>query len=539
MPAFAPKVSIVIPVYNGSEYLHYAIDSALAQTYPNIEVIVVNDGSSDGGATEAIALSYGARIRYLSKINGGVATALNAGIAAMTGEYFSWLSHDDTYPCDKIEKQVAFLDAREDREVVVYGDYTLMDAKGSLFHTVRLPHRPSAAMPYYLYIEQNLHGCTLLVPKSAFSKVGTFPLHLRTTQDYDLWVRMAMLVPFVHLAEVLAHARQHVGQGSRTLSCHKDEVRCFFNNNYRLLTQDWMRTTFGSGGLRVAYLGLLSPLARVGLYGYFWDAVRQSMVATQGLPLSRRLPAVGHTSVKGLGALVQAIAIYLLPSSAWRFKQKIRQILTYAKTLSNRYPLQEHFSRIYQKNIFGGEESRSGEGSSLMQTAKLRQDLPKLFWEFGIKSLLDAPCGDFHWLQHIDLGQIRYVGIDIVPELIEANRTAYGDSLHVFDHLNLVSDPLPTVDLILCRDCLVHLTNADVKKALANFKRSGATYLLATTFTSRASNEELCGCWRVLNLEKPPFSLPKPLRLIIEECTEGDGAYADKSLGLWRLADLC
>ena len=87
MKTFNPKVSIVIPVFNGSNYLKEAIDSALAQTYKNIEIIVVNDGSDDKGETEKIAKSYGSKIKYFKKENGGVATALNFGIKKMTGKY--------------------------------------------------------------------------------------------------------------------------------------------------------------------------------------------------------------------------------------------------------------------------------------------------------------------------------------------------------------------------------------------------------------------------------------------------------------------
>ena len=101
-----PRVSIVIPVYNGANYLAQAIDSALAQTYSNVEVVFVDDGSTDGGETERVARGYGDRIRYLRKENGGVATALNAGIEVMTGEYFSWLSHDDLYLPEKVALQV-------------------------------------------------------------------------------------------------------------------------------------------------------------------------------------------------------------------------------------------------------------------------------------------------------------------------------------------------------------------------------------------------------------------------------------------------
>lgn len=554
---FAPRISIVIPVYNGADYMRHAIDSALAQTYVDIEVIVVNDGSNDGGATEAIAHSYGDRIRYLSKPNGGVATALNVGIAAMTGAYFSWLSHDDAYPPDKIEKQVAFLAGQDDKEIVLYGDYALMDAKGCVFHTVRLPPTPPQSMPLSLYAEQSMHGCTMLVPATAFTRAGVFPEGLRTTQDYDLWVRMAECVPFVHQPEILAYGRQHENQGSRILSSHQEEVRCFFTDHYARFTDTWLEATFGRDGVAAACRRLFPPLARTGLWSLFLNALKRALAAIQRRS-GNRLREYAVTLAAALAALGQAGAARLLPPSMWSARQRLRRGLRHIAgtardlcrvswraypykillRLGKRAPLQDHFSRIYRENIFGGEESRSGEGSSMVQTSRLRQDLPDLFRECGIQHLLDAPCGDFNWMRHVDLGSIRYLGIDIVPEIIERDCKAYADAMHGFAHCDLINDPLPQVDLILCRDCLVHLSHADVKRALENFKRSGATYLLTTTFSRQAQNKELRGCWRPLNLEKPPFSLPRPLRLLNEGCTEGNGSYADKCLGLWRLSDL-
>lgn len=557
MPVFAPRVSIVIPVYNGSDYLSYAIDSALAQTYTNIEIIVVNDGSNDGGATEAIAMCYGDRIRYVAKPNGGVATALNTGIRDMTGDYFSWLSHDDAYPRDKIEKQVAFLADQDDKEIVVYGDHALMDAKGRLFHTVRHPSSAPQTMPHVLYAEQRMHGCAMLVPASAFRKVGLFSEEVRTTQDYDLWIRMAQHVPFVHQPEIMAYGRQHENQGSRTITGHREEVRRFFTDHYPRFTYTWLETAFGRNGVAAAYRRLLQPLARVGLWGLFLNALKRALTTVQR-QTGGHLREHATTLAVALAALGQAAVAWLLPPSLWSARQRLRRGLRHiadsARDLSRvswraypykllvrlgkRAPIQEHFSRIYHENIFGGEESRSGEGSSLAQTELLRQDLPELLRELGIQSLLDAPCGDFNWMRHVDLGAIRYQGLDIVPDIIERNRRTYANALRSFDQGDLVNSPLPRVDLIMCRDCLVHLSNADARKALNNFKLSGATYLLTTTFSEQAQNKELRGCWRSLNLEKPPFSLPRPLRLLNEGCTEGGGAFADKCMGLWRLSDI-
>ena len=119
-----PLVSIVIPVYNGANYMREAIDSALAQTYSNIEIIVVNDGSNDDGKTREIALSYGDKIRYFEKDNGGVSTALNLGIQNMRGKYFSWLSHDDVYLPDKVQAEIDALRQAGDMSRVVYSNWS-------------------------------------------------------------------------------------------------------------------------------------------------------------------------------------------------------------------------------------------------------------------------------------------------------------------------------------------------------------------------------------------------------------------------------
>ena len=124
-----PKVSIIIPVYNGANYMREAIDSALNQTYKNIEVIVVNDGSTDNGETEAIALEYGERIRYFKKRNGGVSSALNYGISKMTGEYFSWLSHDDVYSPEKIRHQIESLALTDKKDAVALCAHYFIDER--------------------------------------------------------------------------------------------------------------------------------------------------------------------------------------------------------------------------------------------------------------------------------------------------------------------------------------------------------------------------------------------------------------------------
>ncbi len=209
----SPKVSIVIPVYNGADFLSQAIDSALAQTYPHTEILVVNDGSDDSGATEQIALSYGAKIRYFAKENGGVASALNFAIGKMTGNYFSWLSHDDLYYPDKVDSQIKALSGISHQRTILYGDFAIFFADPNVVKRVTLPGVPPEHFRYFITINNSLHGCTLLIPRAAFEECGLFNEGLQTTQDYDRWFKMAEKFNFVHIPHLLVKARQHTGQG--------------------------------------------------------------------------------------------------------------------------------------------------------------------------------------------------------------------------------------------------------------------------------------------------------------------------------------
>lgn len=216
MDMFKPRVSIIIPVYNGSDYLAEAIESSLAQTYRNLEIVVVNDGSIDDGQTARIARSYGERIHYFEQPNGGVAAALNLAISHATGEYVSWLSHDDLYYTDKVSSQVEVLAGMVDRNrVVLYGDYTVfLDDAVDRLTEMRLPDTRPEQFRYFITTQNCLHGCTLLLPKKAFEECGGFDTKLRTTQDYDLWYRIAETYRFIHVPKLLVKARAHAGQGS-------------------------------------------------------------------------------------------------------------------------------------------------------------------------------------------------------------------------------------------------------------------------------------------------------------------------------------
>lgn len=200
---------------------------------------------------------------------------------------------------------------------------------------------------------------------------------------------------------------------------------------------------------------------------------------------------------------------------------------------------EETFQKIYRSNFWDSDVSVSGIGSDDGQTHEISIQIPKLINALGIKRFLDVPCGDFGWFSKMKLNPESYIGGDILPEIIGRNNKLYKDSGRKFIKINLIKDALPEADMLFCRDCLVHLSNEDIKLVIRNIKQSKVEYLLTTTFPECETNEDIVtGDWRIINLEKAPFNFPSPLKLINELCTEGDGSYGDKSLGLWRVSDL-
>lgn len=202
--------------------------------------------------------------------------------------------------------------------------------------------------------------------------------------------------------------------------------------------------------------------------------------------------------------------------------------------------LRQRFQRIHETNLWGAAASVSGLGSETDATAVLRHELPVLLRKLGIGSLLDAPCGDAGWINQADLG-IALIGVDIVPDLIATLRARAGRGEICGDYrlADITRDPLPCADAVLCRDCLVHLSFANIARAVANFRRSGATWLITTTFPDWQDNLD-CedGDWRALNFERTPFSWGPPVGLLNENCMEGGGGWRDKSLGVWRLSGI-
>ena len=207
--------------------------------------------------------------------------------------------------------------------------------------------------------------------------------------------------------------------------------------------------------------------------------------------------------------------------SYWRRRRKLEKI----------GDTKDRFTHIYTTNKWKNAESRSGAGSTTAATASIRAALPQLVAELGAKSLLDAPCGDYNWIRRVEWPPgLQYIGGDIVTELVAGNQEKYGSDNVRFVEVNLIEDPLPEADILLCRDCYIHFSFADIERALDNFAASGIRYLLASTYIEEEDNIDIpTGHCRMINLQESPISLPEPIRLLDDATDE----RPDKRLGLW------
>lgn len=194
------------------------------------------------------------------------------------------------------------------------------------------------------------------------------------------------------------------------------------------------------------------------------------------------------------------------------------------------------FTNIFRRNAWGSEESVSGPGSTRARGDSFSADIVELLRTLDARTLLDAPCGDFNWMDRVADRVESYVGVDIVDALIARNTQRHANERRMFLCRDFTRDPLPRADVILCRDALVHFSFADIRAALDNFRRSGARYLLTTTFIAQERNDDIwTGGFRTLNLERAPLRFPPPLALIDERRPLLNGSDSGKRLALWEL----
>lgn len=193
------------------------------------------------------------------------------------------------------------------------------------------------------------------------------------------------------------------------------------------------------------------------------------------------------------------------------------------------------FTSIYTQHLWPGDETRSGEGSTLSYTASIRSALPEMFAKFGIKSVLDAPCGDFNWMRELmnSCPDIDYTGADIVRPMIDQLQQSDTGINRRFVHLDITQDQLPTADLMISRDCWFHLSQELVGSVIRNFADSDIKYLLTTTYYNDGSwtNVDLnVGGFHPIDLLAEPYNFDPAVLHSIEDW---HGTHRPRRLCLW------
>lgn len=218
--------------------------------------------------------------------------------------------------------------------------------------------------------------------------------------------------------------------------------------------------------------------------------------------------------------------------------RRIRELSIWDNTTIDKYLKIRHrrFEKAFRTGVWTRTgESTSGDGSSLAATEKLRATLPGAIEKLAVKTLLDLPCGDWNWMSQVDLPLERYIGGDIVIPLIRQNQERFSHPRRTFLVMDLCIDELPAVDLLLCRDALIHFSYADIWRAIANVKSTKITYIATTTFPATETNtDQVTGIpWRHINLEAPPFNFPPPFMKIVDNYNR-----PDQILAFWKISDL-
>lgn len=464
MSTLDPLVSIVIPVFNGANYLREAIDSALGQTYPNVEIIVVNDGSTDGGRTADIARSFGTRLRYIEQTNGGVAAALNRGIREMRGEFFSWLSHDDVYYPEKLSGQIAALSDTEDDKTILHCNYDVID------HASQIVGR-GAIDGFALnnsilsIVGTYVNGCSLLVPKTAFDAAGLFNESLTNSQDNELWLRMvAKGYRLRYIPDRLIKSRKHAEQGSITRSAtHARETRMFYR---------WALECIGPSNRLANAVGLFQILLAKRLPSLAWRLLR---MLRRDRSLSFALASMSR------GVMVQA-----RPAVARRLAVVPGMGRLLAVLRRRRFRSSSHY---WEQRYTVGESS--GVGSYGRFAEYKAGVLNRFIAEHNIRKVADFGCGDGNQLKLLDCPE--YLGLDVSPAAVEHCRALYRHDRTKAFAVNRGTEALAAVrqfgpELTMSLDVIYHLVEDDTfERYLTNLFDVSSRYVViySTNFDKR------------------------------------------------------
>jgi hypothetical protein len=203
-------------------------------------------------------------------------------------------------------------------------------------------------------------------------------------------------------------------------------------------------------------------------------------------------------------------------------------------------PSHKRFRSIWKKNYWGSGESISGPGSTLHQASNVIAYFPYFIKEFKIKSVFDAPCGDFNWMKVAisNTPEITYIGGDLVPDIINFLNSKYQIENAQFRIFDITKDNFPKVDVWLARAIFYHLSNKDIYLALENFVKSEIPYILTTNCVTELDHKNAdikSGEWRSLNLKLPPFNFPED---VLWEIDDSKDPHPRMKLTLWSRSQL-
>ena len=224
-----------------------------------------------------------------------------------------------------------------------------------------------------------------------------------------------------------------------------------------------------------------------------------------------------------------SLLVFIVQAPMRKFRR-----LADTRAISKADTLEDRFTLIYRRNAWGSKESVSGSGSTLSMTASIRESLPDLFEKFSIRSIFDAPCGDFNWMQRVEMEEIFYVGGDIVEPLIIKLNEEFASKNKSFVLFDITTDLFPKSDLVLSRDILFHFSYQDILLTLNNFLDSGSKYFLSTSYDNDGDflNSNIrSGGFRLIDLFSVPFSFPRDFHFQIPE--QGEGRFPPRKLFLW------
>lgn len=307
-----PQVSVIVPLYNSATYIAGTIQSALAQTYRRLEIILVDDGSTDRTA-EIVSDYVGPGVRYIYQENRGISAARNAGLRAARGKYIALLDHDDLWFGDKIGRQVALLESRP-QVGLVYSDCEIVDAEGRALRTY-WDDRTAPKRGHVLadLLAANFVPCpTAVMRMSALRKVGGFSPVFRHAEEYDLFVRIAEHYPLDYVEAPLAHYRVHAD------SCTAGNMARLLEEELAVVTEAFER--------HPEAMGLLGPRATKRLAGIRYAIGKAHYYAGDLAPARRYL----SEAIAEAGYLSEPFAFHLATLLGTGFVARMRSLKQYA-----------------------------------------------------------------------------------------------------------------------------------------------------------------------------------------------------------------